>query len=117
MVELPLMWTAMTQRGFGLERISEWMAAGPAKLAGLSGKKGALVEGADADILVFDPNEDWTVSETDLHFRHKLSPYVGTQFRGKVRATWLRGEIVYSDGRFHGSARGRELVNDKKLVK
>jgi allantoinase len=115
-LELPVMWTAMQKRGFGLERIGAWMAAGPAKLAGLSGRKGALVDGADADFTVFDPNEGWTVSESDLHFRHKLSPYVGAQLRGRVRATWLRGEEVFSDGKFHGSARGHELVHGKKSV-
>ena len=115
-LELPVMWTAMQKRGFGLERIAEWMATGPAMLAGMSGRKGALVEGVDADFVVFDSNEEWTVSESDLHFRHKLSPYVGAQLRGRVRATWLRGEVVFSDGHFHGSARGHELVRGKKSV-
>jgi allantoinase len=116
-LELPVMWTAMQKRGFGLERIGEWMAARPAKLAGLTGRKGALVAGADADIAVFDPDEEWVVKESDLHFRHKLSPYVGTELRGKVRATWLRGEVVYSNEKFHGVARGRELVRGQEPVK
>ncbi len=115
-LELPVMWTAMQKRGFGLERIAEWMSAGPAKLAGLSGRKGGLIEGADADIVVFDPDAEWAVNEGDLYFRHKLSPYVGAQLRGRARATWLRGEVVFSDGNFHGSARGRELVHGKKPV-
>ena len=115
-LELAVMWTAMQKRGFGLERIAEWMAAGPAKLAGISVRKGALVEGADADFAVFDPNEEWTVSASDLHFRHKFSPYVGAQLSGRVRATWLRGEVVFSDGQFHGIARGHELVSGKKPV-
>jgi allantoinase len=115
---LPVMWTAMKRRGLDLnaaaERVGAWMAAGPARLAGLTGKKGAIASGADADFAVFDPDAAWTVAPEHLHFRHKLSPYLGAELRGHVRETWLRGEQVYSadsspDG-FIGAPRGRELV-------
>ena len=46
---LPVLWTGMNRRGLGIERISEWMADAPAKLAGLTGRKGTLSAGADAD--------------------------------------------------------------------
>jgi allantoinase len=106
---LPVLWTGMCARGIGIDRIGEWISAGPARLAGLSGRKGALAARADADIVVFDPDAEWTVTPDDLHFRHKLSPYLGEQLRGRVRETWLRGEKIYSDGGFIGP-RGRELV-------
>jgi allantoinase len=97
-----------------IQRIAEWMAAAPARLAGLAGRKGVLAEGADADFLVFDPDAAWTVAPKHLHFRHKLSPYIGAELRGRVLQTWLRGEQVFSgDGvsaGFVGSPRGRELV-------
>jgi len=107
---LPVLWTGMTQRGLGVERIGEWMAAGPAKLARLRGRKGILSVGADADFAVFEPDTRWTVEEQHLHFRHKLSPYLGAQLQGQVAETWLRGEQVYANGQFSGEARGRELV-------
>jgi allantoinase len=111
---LQVIWTALDWRGFSVDesakRIAAWMASGPARLAGLTGRKGALVAGADADIVVFDPDAAWTVTPESLHFRHKLSPYLGTELRGKVLQTWLRGERVYSQNDFHGSPRGRELV-------
>ncbi len=59
---LPVLWTAMTRRGFGIERIGKWMAAAPARLAGLVGKKGVLAPGADADFVVFNPDTEWTVA-------------------------------------------------------
>ena len=65
------------------------MAAAPARLAGLAGRKGALAAGADADFVVFDPDAEWTVSPEHLHFRHKLSPYLGAQLEGRVLETWL----------------------------
>ena len=107
---LSIFWTAMSRRGLQLERLAEWMAANPARLAGLSGRKGILAPGADADFVVFDPYAAWTVTPGDLHFRHKISPYLGVNLRGRVLETWLRGEPVYQTGRFIGQARGEEKV-------
>ena len=107
---LPVIWTAMQRRGLKLERIGEWMAAAPARLAGFAGKKGAIAPGADADFVVFDPDAQWTVTSADLYFRHKLSPYLGAKLHGRVVQTWLRGELVFREGKFAGAARGRELV-------
>jgi allantoinase len=111
---LPVLWTGMRQRGFddgpGIDRIGKWMAAAPAELAGLSGRKGALAPGADADFIVFDPDAAWTVTGDDLHFRHKTSPYLGAKLYGRVRETWLRGVQILADGRFMGGPRGQEQV-------
>lgn len=111
---LPVMWTAMKLRGIdlnkGMERLAAWMSAGPAKLAGLAGRKGVLAAGADADFAVFDPDAAWTVAIDDLHFRHKLSPYLGAQLKGRVLETWLRGQQIFSEGSFNGSPSGRELL-------
>jgi allantoinase len=107
---LPVLWTGMQRRGMSMERIAEWMAAAPAKLAGFSARKGALAAGADADFVVFDPDAVWTVTPEELRFRHKLSPYLGAELRGRVLETWLRGERIFADGRFAGEPRGRELA-------
>ena len=111
---LPVMWTALHQRGFdaseAAQRIARWMSAGPARLAGFLGRKGTLDVAADADIAVFDPDATWTVTESDLRFRHRVSPYLGATLRGRVQETWSRGEQIFSDGQFSGAPRGRELV-------
>jgi len=111
---LPVMATALAQRGFDVEasmkRVAAWMSAGPSRLAGLTERKGALAAGADADFVVFDPDVVWTVREDDLHFRHKLSPYLGAELRGRVMETWLRGERLFAAGEFMGEPRGQELV-------
>ncbi len=100
----------MKQRGIALERIGEWMAAAPARLAGMSGRKGVIAVGADADFAIFDSEAKWTVAISDLHFRHKFSPYLGAELRGRVLETWLRGETVFRAGSFVGEARGEEQV-------
>ncbi len=107
---LPVLWTAMQERGLPLEHIGQWMGTGPARLAGLVSRKGAIAEGADADFAVFDPEAQWTVSMGDLHFRHKLSPYLGAELQGRVLQTWLRGERIYIGNQFQGEPRGNELV-------
>jgi len=115
---LPVMWTALERRGVGLkagmERVGACMGTETARLAGLTGRKGALAAGADADFVVFDPHAAWTVEPEHLHFRHKLSPYLGAELRGRVLETWLRGKQVFArdgaaDG-FVGEPRGIELV-------
>lgn len=107
---LPVMWTAMARRGMSIADLSKWMAAAPAQLAGLARRKGALIPGADADIVVFDPDAAWTVTPDHLHFRHKLSPYLGVKLRGRVLETWLRGQTLFREDKFLSEARGRELV-------
>ncbi len=111
---LPVMWTVMRQRGLNTEdaatRVAKWMSAKPSRLAGVLGQKGTLAVGADADLVVFDPHISWTVTPDDLHFRHKLSPYLGAKLRGRVQETWLRGQQIFCEGQFHGDPRGRELV-------
>lgn len=107
---LPVLWTGMKQRGIGLEQIGAWMASGPARLAGLAEQKGTIAAGADADFVVFEPDAQWTVKTDDLHFRHKISPYLGAKLHGRVSETWLRGEPIYRHGAFVGIPRGQELV-------
>src|SRR5205823_4924553 len=77
---LPVMWTAIVRRGLGfsagLEHLAQWMGSAPAQLAGVSAQKGKFRPGADADIVVFDPDAEWTITEDQLRIRHKLSPYL-----------------------------------------
>ena len=118
---LPIMWTAMMRRGLGssaaMEHLVDWMSAAPARLAGFSGQKGGFHAGADADIVIFDPDTEWTIGDDQLHFRHKLSPYLGARVRGQVMETWLRGKQIFTrsaqlngDEQFIGEPRGRELT-------
>jgi allantoinase len=95
---LSLVWTEATSRGFDLADLARWMAAEPARLCGLDAVKGALRAGADADFILFDPKERWTVCADALWTRHHITPYAGRPLRGRVRATYLRGRPVFARG-------------------
>ena len=90
-----VVWTVMRQQGSTLERLSEWMSAAPARLAGLSETKGRIAAGYDADIVLFDPDGELTVQADMLLHRHPLTPYLGASLRGTVEATFVRGALAY----------------------
>ncbi len=106
---LPVVWTKAVEKGFGLEDVARWMAARPAALAGIAQRKGSLAAGHDADLVVFSPEETFTVGEDDLYFRHTISPYVGERLRGRVRRTYVRGRLVFDEGEFVGNPAGCEV--------
>ncbi len=107
---LTLVWTEAQRRGFSLEQVSAWLAEAPARLAGLAGRKGSIREGYDADFVVWDPEENFSIEPERIFHRHKLTPYAGRQFRGTIRATFLRGQLVYDRGKFVEGPNGQLLV-------
>jgi allantoinase len=109
-VALPVMWTEASARGFGLGEIARWMAEQPARLAGIQARKGRIAPGRDADFVVFDPDADFEVTEDRLHYRHRISPYAGEKLRGLVKATYLRGKLVFAAGNFPGEPSGQEIA-------
>jgi len=88
---LPVVWTQARRRGHSLDDVVRWMAAGPARIAGLAGK-GRIEPGCDADLVVFAPDDGFTVDPARLYHKHRLTPYAGQRLDGVVRWTWLRGE-------------------------
>jgi allantoinase len=108
-VALPVVWTEAARRGVTLDDIARWMSVAPAALARISSRAGALEAGREANFVVFDPDASFTVSADALHYRHAISPYVGERLRGVVRATYLRGQAVFSGNDFIASSPGREL--------
>ena len=109
---LPIMYTGACARGFGLTEIARWMAEGPAKLAGFHHRKGRIAAGYDADLVVFDTDAEFVATADDLHYRHRVSPYLGEKLKGRVKETYLRGTLVYSDGQFTGKPRGKECRDE-----
>ena len=101
-------WTGAATRGFKLNDVAKWMCRAPAELAGMPSRKGAIAVGYDADIVAFDPDAITAVDATKLEHRHKVTPYDGMELRGRVHATYVRGQLVYDQGEFSEPA-GRLL--------
>lgn len=106
---LPVMYTEARARGFSLTDIVRWMAEAPAKLVGCELQKGKIAAGYDADLVVFDDDSEFIVTKDRLRHRHSFSPYLGEKLKGEVRATYVRGRLVFADNAFHGNPEGREL--------
>jgi allantoinase len=106
---LPVLWTKMSRQNFSLEHLARWMCSGPAQLVGLEKRKGAIAQGCDADLVVWNPQKSFTVEREMIQHRHKLTPYLKQSLRGIVQATFLKGEMIYDRGRFLGSPRGTLL--------
>jgi allantoinase len=90
-------------------QLARWMAAAPARLAGLDARKGRIAPGCDGDLVIWDPSAERTVDAQTLQQRHKLTPYAGRRLRGMVKATFVRGELVAENGRPTGAPRGQRL--------
>ena len=93
---LSAVWTGARSRGIPIADVSRWMSAAPAQLAGLADRKGKLAAGFDADIVIWDPEEQFIVDASTLKHRHPVTPYAGRELFGVVRATYVRGRSVPS---------------------
>jgi allantoinase len=110
-LRLPAIWTGARARGYAPERLVAWLCAGPARVAGLAGRKGAIAPGHDADLVLWHPEKEFVVSETVLRHRHSITPWLGRTLAGVVEATYLRGERVYARGAADQPPRGGRLLS------
>ena len=106
---LPIIWACARRRLIPLGRLAEWLSSNPARLVGMEDRKGRIVVGHDADLCVWNPEEQWTVRGAELHHRHKLTPYEGEPLRGRVKRTYVRGRLAYHDGKFPAGPIGQLL--------
>jgi len=109
-LRLPIIWTEAQRRGFSIQDLTRWLCSVPARLVGLGEKKGALAPGYDADLVVWNPSQEFRVSGAALHHRHKLTPYEGQVLNGIVEKTFLRGTKIYDRGEFIAEPRGLLLT-------
>ena len=96
---LPVLWTAAQQRGFSIVDIARWLSEKPAQLAGLSSCKGQIIKGYDADLIVWNPEKSFVVSEDILEHKHKMTPYLHEELLGAVEQTYLAGVPVFANGK------------------
>jgi allantoinase len=93
-------------RHLAIERIVSLIAGTPAERFRLR-NKGRIDVGYEADLVLVDSDKSFTLGAADLHQRHKISPYIGSTFRGMVRRTIRRGETIFADGEIAATSKGR----------
>jgi allantoinase len=111
---ISVLWTECMRRELTLSQLAQWTSAAPARLAGLSTHVGSIEPGKHANLFAFDPEAIFTLTEDMLHYRHKISPYLGETLRGSVRSTWLRGQRIFirtpTADTFSSTPTGREYA-------
>jgi dihydropyrimidinase len=106
-MRLPVLYhRGVTEGRISPGRFVELISTNPAKLMGLYPRKGALLPGSDADIVVLDPDRSWTVRADEHHMGGDYNAWEGWELRGKVVTTILRGTPLVENERWVGSRTG-----------
>ena len=107
-----LLFSAGVSEGrLGLSEFVALTATNPAKMYGLHPRKGTIAIGADADLVLWDPEREVTISNDILHHNVDYTPYEGIRVRGWPVMTISRGEVVWSDGEFRAQAGRGEFLH------
>src|SRR5580658_1244219 len=103
------------QGNFSINRFVELVSTAPARIFGMYPKKGALKVGSDADVVLWDANEELTISAKTHHMRVDYSMFEGFKVRGNARDVYSRGELIVSGGKFVGKpGRGKYLRREAR---
>ena len=100
---MDLMYQGVVAGELTLPRWVELCSTTPARMFGLYGRKGVIAPGADADIVLYDPNATTTISVDTHHMNMDYSAYEGTVINGRVDTVISRGKTLIADGSYHGS--------------
>ena len=111
-----LLWTEGVNTGkLSAEEFCRLLSTEPAKAFGMYPRKGELKPGADADIVVWDPEATMRLTATDMNMLADYSPWEGAQLRGLPKAVFLHGELAAEKGRVKKPCGGRYVRREKSL--
>jgi dihydropyrimidinase len=100
---LYLLWDGGVRKGrISMNRFVEITSTAPAKIFGLYPRKGTLAVGADADLVVWDPNKKHVLSQKTLHMRVDYSPYEGQEVTGAPAYVVSHGKVVVDHFKYVG---------------
>ncbi len=100
---MTILWTYGVGQGhLSLNRLVELTCTNPAKIFGLYPKKGTLAVGADADVVIWDPNKTKTMSAANSHQRTDYNLYEGWEITGLPEKVYRRGELLVDGDQWHG---------------
>jgi dihydropyrimidinase len=105
-----LIYNGVVQGRISLNRFVELTSTSAAKLFGLFPRKGTIAVGSDADIVIFDPAEEMTISAATHHMNVDYSAYEGMKVKGVTKTVLSRGRVVIEDGKYTGRAGDGEFL-------
>ncbi len=97
-----------TKRGLSPNRVAQLVSWNASRRFGLL-NKGDIAEGFDADLVLFDPNESWTIRAEDSFSAQGYTPFEGLEVRGKVKTTFVRGHRVFDNNEIVGQMQGQYI--------
>ena len=105
---LPASWTALKEN-ISLEEFIPLVTSKPARFINES-NRGEIKAGNYADLVMWDPNDKMSISEEDILFRHKISPYIGEELFGTIQQTIVNGDTVFQHGKIINQNKGKWLL-------
>ena len=106
----------VTTRKISLATMCKVLSENPAKLYGMFPRKGVIAPGADADIVVYDPQADHILRAEDMVSRAGYTPYEGFVTHGSVSQVWLRGKLMVENGHVISEQEGQYIVRGKSAL-
>jgi allantoinase len=97
-----------SKRGMSYNHMAELLAWNPAQRYGVL-RKGDIAEGYDADVVLVDEKESFVVRAAESESRQGYTPFEGQQLTGRVKQTFLRGKLIYDNGKVVGPATGKYI--------
>lgn len=111
---LPLLHTLGVESGkLSIQQLVNLISAGPAKRFGLYPEKGSFKEKTDADLVIFNPEEEWTLSRNTIHSASGYTAYEGKKVIGKAIRTYLRGNLIMKEGEYYGTPGDGRFIEEK----
>ena len=97
-----------SKRGLSFNKMAELTSYNPARRYGLH-SKGDIEIGLDADLVLVDPNETWTIKSSESESGQGYTPFEGTELRARATTTFLRGNRIFDDHQVLGEPTGKYL--------
>jgi allantoinase len=97
-----------SKRGMSYHHMAELLCWNPAQRYGLH-HKGDIAVGYDADLVLLDPRETFVVRAAESESHQGYTPFEGQELTGRVKSTFVRGNLVYHNGNIVGAPRGKYI--------
>jgi dihydropyrimidinase len=111
----PYMLSEANKGRISFNKVVELCATNVAKIFGCAPQKGMLVPGSDADIVIYDPEKEFTITQDKMHSDCDHTIWEGVKLKGYPIATYSRGNLVYKDGQFFGKKGAGKFVKCNQI--